>query len=155
MNKQIEKQMNRLQGMLAHKDLVNESISMASVGWHIGHSLLVINSIIKNLEQSDSSTYQKPGFSFVKQLVFTLNWFPRGRAQAPQSVRPVAEITHEYIQDLLKNCQILLAKVDSLPQNAYVKHPIFKVLTTKEAIRFMAIHTKHHANIAQEIIEKS
>ncbi len=39
--------------------VLNDQVSKSTVGWHLDHVLLVIGSIYKQLESSDSSKYQR------------------------------------------------------------------------------------------------
>lgn len=68
-------------------ELIASDVSNASIGWHIVHSLKVIEVVINQLEKSNPNEYQS-SFNFKKILFFTINKFPRGKARAPKSVQP-------------------------------------------------------------------
>ena len=80
--------LSELEDKLPFSDRVNPVISATSVGWHIDHSLLVINQIIKNVGLSDPKEYEWK-FNMKKLIVFTLNKIPRGKARAPKAVIPM------------------------------------------------------------------
>ena len=54
---ELSKLIKSLEEKIPMMDAANTQISSAKVGWHIQHSLLVVNSIINGLKQSDPTTY--------------------------------------------------------------------------------------------------
>ena len=66
---EIKNQLQKIESLLPKIDVTNENISKASVGWHLEHSLLIINSSLKGLTMTNPEDY-KPKFSF-KKFVFT------------------------------------------------------------------------------------
>lgn len=96
----------------------NTTISHATVGWQLDHSLLVINGIIAQLVKSNPKDYQwRPNW---KRIYIKLrNNIPRGKAKAPKQVRPAETITIETLQDKLRLAQNGLKMLESLPKNSF------------------------------------
>lgn len=149
--KKLTKQVQKLAEFLPVLTTTNLAVSEASVGWHMEHSLLVIKQITSTVAQSDPDLY-KATFNFKRSWVFLFNYIPRGKAKAPKVVIPSNDlgvqalkesIAHTYqAMDYLKDCQ----------SNQYFMHPFFGVLNKAQTIRFLAIHTKHHLKIIQDIV---
>ena len=78
---------NELETKIPQSEKINTTVSGGSVGWHIHHSLLVGLNIIQAVEKSDAENYRWK-FNMRKTLIYTLNKIPRGKAKAPESVRP-------------------------------------------------------------------
>ena len=71
---------------------VNTKVSKVSVGWHLSHSLKVINSVCGALKESNPEEY-KWKFNGLRLFAFTLGSFPRGKARSPKRVLPPEIIT--------------------------------------------------------------
>lgn len=152
MNK-IEALINKLESNIPQQEMINPMVSKASVGWHIEHSLLTINQIIKALKNSNPGNY-KWTFSFIRILVFATGKFQRGRAQSPKSVLPKNDFNAETLQHHIYLSKEKLAELDHLKPGNYFEHPYFGKLNLKPAIRFIEIHTSHHIDIINDIINK-
>ena len=132
----------------------NQSVSKSSVGWHLDHSLKVVNSVFRSLEISDVETY-KWTFSFSRWwFCYVVKTFPRGKAKAPKSVLPKEVISIEDLQEQLAQTQKHIHDAGSLPFNANAKHPLFGQLNKKESIAFLGVHTEHHLRIVRDILQK-
>jgi hypothetical protein len=129
----------------------NAQISTAHVGWHIQHSLLVINNVIKGLKQSDPKTYQWK-FNLNKTLIFTLGKIPRGKGKAPKGVQPLEEITQSLLLESIAKAKVNIASLSNVHKNQYFLHPYFGHLNVKPTIKFLKIHTKHHLKIINDIL---
>jgi hypothetical protein len=149
--KKLSKALTEISGLVPQYELCNFSISKASVGWHIAHSCLVINSIAGALKKSDPSVYRRK-FSFPFLYVSLIGSFPRGKGKAPERVVPVGEINPETLQTLISRSQSALSEIPGLAKNAHFKHPLFGLLNKKSTIRFLEIHTVHHYKIIRDII---
>lgn len=133
-------------------DKKNEAVSGVTVGWHIQHSLMVVNVIIRSLESSNQKDY-KWKFNFLRIFILTVGKFPRGKVQSPKSVRPKEAYSSDSLQADFQTTEINLAKLYALPKNAFFTHPIFGDLNLKPAIRFLRLHTRHHLKIINDIIK--
>jgi hypothetical protein len=134
-------------------DLKNPSVSSGSVGWHIAHSLLTINTIIGALKHSDPSHYNW-SFNFPRVLVYTLNKIPRGRAKAPAVVQPPEEIDIALLRKQVMRTREKLSELGRLLSNHHFDHPYFGKLNLKPARKFIRLHTKHHVEIIRDIVSK-
>lgn len=148
----LSKCLNELESKISNSESLNLAISKSSVGWHVEHTLLTINSIIDRLKNSDPNDY-KWKFNFPKILVFTINKIPRGRAQSPVSVQPRNNFTIETLKNHLDITKRKLAELQILKPTNYIEHPVFGKLKLKHTIKFLEIHTKHHIDIINDIIK--
>ncbi len=149
---QLTRQLHELKDHVQHFEISNERVSAANVGWHIEHSLLVIDGVIESLSKSDPSTFKAP-FNLKKIIIYLLGKFPRGKARAPKSVRPKTEVYSQ--EELSAHVETSTKNVPSLYQlepKAYFKHPIFGNLALNDSIRFLEMHTEHHLRIIRAIL---
>ena len=152
--------MNKLDGFIdllqthvEYHTKYDNSISRGNIGWHIEHSLLVITKIIETVIQSAPSEYQWT-FNFKRLIVFFIKRFPRGKAEAPDSVIPQSELD---VDGLLRSIDIAKESSMTLEKclaNQYFVHPIFGKLNRDETIQFLMIHTNHHLKIIDDILKK-
>lgn len=135
-----------------HEAATRASVSTAPVGWHIEHSLLVVDVTISGMQKSDPLDYRRK-FSFWKSLFFLLGRFPRGRGRAPKSVRPNESIDEKQLTAHLQHTVDLLKIIPTLNKHQYMKHPYFGMLHRDETVRFLELHTKHHLKIIRDILK--
>jgi hypothetical protein len=148
----MENQLKELETYFNHIEIKKESVSKATVGWQVNHSLLVINGICLSLMRSKEEDYTKK-FNMKKAYVFATKKFPKGKAKAPSATnQKEEEITLEGIKKQLKNTYKLLDKINSLPSKSHFKHPLFGKLNLKESKKFLEIHTEHHLKIIRDIL---
>lgn len=131
----------------------NEAVSAASIGWHIEHSLLALIKMISAVEHSKPEEY-KWKFNLKRIVVLAMNKFPRGKAKAPESVRPAAEMDMSNILALLDKAKQKAASFEKLPRNKYFTHPVFGDIRHAQARKVITIHTDHHLRIIRDIISK-
>ncbi len=148
---ELSKLIKSLEEKIPMMDAANTQISSAKVGWHIQHSLMVINSIINGLKQSDPNTYQWK-FNLNKTLIFTLGKIPRGKGKAPKVVQPKEEITKDTLLESVEKANISVAELNNVQKNQYFLHPYFGHLNLKPTLKFLKIHTKHHLKIINDIL---
>jgi len=131
----------------------NEAVSQASVGWHIEHSLLALIKMISAVEHSNPADY-KQQFNIRRTVVLLLNKFPRGRAKAPEAVKPGEVITEATINPVLAKAKQKAESFEKLNKNKFFTHPVFGDLRVKQARKIIAIHTYHHIKIINDILKK-
>lgn len=148
----LVKHISELEKAITAQDKLNISVSSASVGWHIEHSLKTIMLITGAVKKSDPKTY-KGKFNFWKSIVYTTNRIPRGRAKAPAAVQPAGEINSDKLQKMIRDTLTVIQELPSLKKNNYFTHPYFGNLNLKQTIKFLNIHTKHHLKIITDIID--
>jgi hypothetical protein len=151
--KKLEELVNTLSTYIDKKEVVNETISKAPVGWHLQHTFLAIDRIISQMQLSNSAEY-KPSFSFAKMIVFAMGKIPRGRGKSPKAVNPTEVITTETIKSSIAKATQKINQLSSLQPNQFFNHPYFGKLKTAPAIKFLTIHTNHHLNIVNDILAK-
>ena len=129
----------------------NPTISNATVGWQIAHSLKVINTIINALKLSNPTTY-KWKFNKVRFIFMLIGVFPRGKAKAPKAVQPSEDITIEGLKENIEKVRSKLNDWESIDENAYFPHPYFGDLNKKTTLKFLGLHTNHHLKIIRDIV---
>jgi hypothetical protein len=147
----FEKQLSELELYVPQLETTNSKITNSNIGWQIDHSLRVIFGVSTQLEESNPNEF-KSKFSFIKFIVMTTKYIPRGKAKAPKSVRNENPITEKTIREFLEKTKIQVAKIEGLDKNGHFPHPYFGSMKKKEAIRFIEIHTKHHLKIIRDVL---
>lgn len=149
----LKSEFTQIGDYLPLKDELNTEISNAPVAWHLDHVLLVINRVYQQMDTSDIAMFEDK-FNFTRKLVFTFNSIPRGRGESPNSVRPKENVSVEEINKHLKKAKETMLLLDSLPEKAHFKHPVFGMLNRKDSKEFLKIHTNHHLEIIKDILKK-
>lgn len=146
----LQSQLRELKECIPDKELSDPQVSNAPVGWHIAHSLLVINTIFDSLQASAPEEYKK-SFSFWKTTVMLLRKIPRGRARSPRAVLPPEKIETDFLQKQAEQATANILLMENFPKKAFFEHPFFKHLNRDETKKFLEIHTEHHLKIIREI----
>jgi hypothetical protein len=150
---ELHKLLNQLESDISSFDKVNLAVSSGSLGWHIEHSLKTIDQIVTACKNSNPSNYQWR-FNFNRFLILTLaKKIPRGKAKAPKIVRPEGEISSETLGLSLSKVKENLMDWKDLDKNTHFPHPLFGILNKKETANFLALHTKHHLMIIDDILK--
>jgi hypothetical protein len=145
---------HQLESKIARCETTNLAISGGSVGWHIEHSLKTIDQIVTACKNSNPSNYEWR-FNFNRFLILTIaKKIPRGKAKAPKIVRPEGEISPEKLGLSLSKVKENLMDWKDLDKNTHFPHPFFGILNKKETENFLALHTKHHLMIIDDILNK-
>lgn len=150
----LNSQLRLLESYFPVIDLFNPLVSKANVGWHIAHSLKVINGVCAALKVSDPQNYRSQ-FNFKREIVFLLGSFPRGRIRAPKQVLPEGEVNLAHLITQLGKAKRNIAAFDSLDQNNYFDHPYLNQLNKIQAKRLLEVHSKHHLKIIKDILKES
>ena len=151
--KELNDLIRQIENNLPQWEKQNTTISHATVGWQLDHSLLVINGIIAQLAKSNPKDYQwRPNWKRV--YIKLRNNIPRGKAKAPKQVLPVDVIAIEDLQNKLALAKSNIALLEKLHKNSFFTHPYFGDLNLKATIWFLKLHTRHHLKIVNDIINK-
>ncbi len=142
---------NELASNIPFANKIDPSISASSVGWHIDHSLMVINQIAGAVKASDPAAYQW-SFNMKRLVVFTTGKIPRGKAKAPKSVIPENAFDENDVREKMEKANQKLAMLNELPANHFFIHPYFGHLNVKNTKKMIALHTDHHLAIIKDII---
>jgi hypothetical protein len=145
---------NQLDVKIQFAEKLNTNVSNSSVAWHIEHTLLTLRGVSNVLIKSNPDDY-KWGFNFVRTLVLARKKIPRGRAKAPDVVNPKGGVDEEALRSLLSETRMKVQEVESLSDDKFFKHPYLGNLRRKQTIKFLEIHTKHHLEIIDDIIQQS
>ena len=131
----------------------NAAVSQASIGWHLEHSLLALVKMISAIENSNPADYKKQ-FNVKRFIVLTLGKIPRGKAKAPEAVKPTGETTTQALKPLIEKAKQKAEVFEKLSSNKYFTHPVFGDVQVNQARKVIAIHTSHHLRIINDIISK-
>lgn len=145
--------LNQLETKIPHHEKLNQKASHASIGWHIEHSLLTLNGITDFLIKSNPNDY-KWKFNFIRIVVLTMEKIPRGRAKSPEVVQPKVNIDKNSLLIHIIETRNKINELKTLSKDSYFEHPFFGKLKLQQTINFLEIHTKHHLDIIEDIINK-
>lgn len=148
----LKKQLTQIESYFDKIEALNKKVSKSNVGWHLDHSLKVINSVVNALVTSDPKKYS-PQFSLKRRIVFASGFFPRGRAKSPKKVLPPEIILLKDLQEQVMEAAEGLGSIKELDNNTFFTHPIFKQLNKKQTIKFLKLHTNHHLKIINDILK--
>jgi hypothetical protein len=151
-NSDLKVKLNEVVSYIPVRDTINLEVSEASVAWHMDHIFLMVNQLHKALEYSDESNY-KAKSNTTRDYVFTFNTLPRGKATAPESVRPKGNITINTLQMHYDEALATVEKLPMLAEKKHFNHPILGTMNRDETIKFLTIHTEHHLKIIRDILK--
>ena len=149
--KKLDELIDDLESFIKYQEKSNPTISEGSIGWHIEHCLLTIDIVVAALRRSVPEQYQ-PRFNLWKNIIMISKRIPRGRAKAPKSVRPKNDHTMESLKQHISDTKTQIGVFDTLEKNHHFPHPYFGEMNSKQAMKFLRIHTRHHLKIMNEII---
>jgi hypothetical protein len=151
MYRKLEALIKELEDHFVNVDKQNSTVSAGNIGWHIEHSLLTIIAVTKSLTNTNAQNY-KPTFSILKIGIFASKTIPRGKAKAPEKVRPQGETNVSILTERISDAMICISRLRQLNSNQYFEHPYFGHLKRDQAVKFLEIHTKHHLKIIRDIV---
>lgn len=149
----LTNQLQKIESLLPKIDVTNNQVSKASVGWHLEHSLLILNSSLKGLTMTDPKDY-KPKFSVKKFVFLNFGLIPRGKIRAPKQFIPLEVPTQKSILKLMSLTKERLEAAKNLPEKSFITHPFLGDFDKKTTLRFLWLHTNHHLKIADDILKK-
>jgi hypothetical protein len=144
--------LNQLESHIVDFEKTNVAISQSSIGWHIDHSLMVINGIIDQLKKSNPEQY-KWRLNWNRIFIQSINKIPRGKAKAPKVVQPLEPATAVLLISKLEIAKNSLVDLETLNANSYFTHPYFGNLNLKNTLWFLKLHTNHHLKIIKDIAD--
>ncbi len=150
--KNIKIQLQKIESLIPKINVKNETISKASVGWHLEHSLLILNSSLKGLTMSNPTDYH-PKFSFKKFVFLNFGLIPRGKIKAPKQFFPLETPTEESVLKLVNLAKERLAMTENLPEKSFITHPFLGDFDKKTTWKFLGLHTNHHLKIIDDILK--
>ena len=149
----IEKRIDDLHDYIVYAEKHSNDISTVNVGWHIEHTLLVIIKIIETVSKSDASQY-KWKLNWTRIIVFLINRFPRGKANAPDIVKPIQHTSPDF-EAIFTQARKSISTLKQVQANNFFLHPIFGNLNKKNTFIMLDIHTRHHIYIIKDIIKSA
>ncbi len=146
----LQNLISQLESKIPFHQKTNSSVSNATVGWQIEHSLKTIYQISLAVKNSKPQEYRWK-FNKSKLFISILGFIPRGKAKAPKVVLPDDNISEESLLLSLQKVKSALQEWDSFDKNCYFSHPFFGNLNKKSTEWFLNLHTKHHLKIVNDI----
>ena len=147
----LQKTLLTLENYISKATISNKKISNATIGWHIDHSLMVINKVLSQLEKSDEKDY-KLNFNLKRFVIFLKGKMPIGVAKAPEAVKPTQVFNEEETLLFIEKAKNKVEMSMQLSKNKNFNHPFFGLLNTLQTLKFLNIHTKHHLQIIENIL---
>ena len=144
--------LNDLESKIASKDSINPLVSTSDVSWHIAHSLKVVSKVVETIKMSNPQEYRW-NFNHTRSFVYLFNYFPRGKGKAPKAVVPTDAQTSEQLREDLQTVRLMLLELEHLDAKSNFMHPYFGQLNLKQTKKFLALHTKHHLKIIDDILK--
>ena len=146
----LDRELQDLESYIPRTNDINTQVSRVSVGWHLDHSLIVINAIIRVLKESEPRAYRwRPNLG--RWFIFLMGSIPRGRGVSPKSVLP-DEITESGLYYKLQACKDSVTFLEELDPRCHFTHPYFGTMNLNNTKRFLKIHTRHHLRIIHDIL---
>ncbi len=145
---------SELEQVILYAKAQNTAVSKASVGWHIAHLLLTIAEILDDLRASKPKNYvwrPRP----VQWFLLMTKSIPRGRAKAPERVKPLGVLSAQRLRLDLKKTQARLDEFAALSPNQFFTHPLLGEMYARTALVFTNIHTKHHLKIINDVLKQT
>ena len=141
-----------LESHIAQQATVNTAVSASSVGWHIEHSLLVLNGVVQTLAASNPADY-KWSFSLPRLYVLTFGKMPRGKGKAPNVTIPRESSDAAALHSRAAKVSEKIALLSNLQPKHNFQHPYFGMLDAAQTLHFLEIHTQHHLDIIRDILK--
>lgn len=138
--------------LLDKSEITNTEVSAWSVGQHIEHCCQAANGIAEELKSSTRGA-KTPSIHLLRTLVFMVGKIPRGKGKAPKSVIPSEVIPRAELAEKIEQTEVQLLNLMALPKDHWWEHPVFGVLNTQQARKFILIHNRHHLKIIEDILK--
>ena len=138
-----------------------EHVSGWSAAQHLAHLALANELVIRNVKsllKGSGPLVQGSGEPPPEALaVLQAGRFPRGAAQAPRMVRPPDEVRRDYLTQWIAEGQAEFTALSArseeiLAAGKCISHQVLGPLTAARWVRFAAMHTRHHLDIAREVL---
>jgi hypothetical protein len=139
----LQKTLLTLESYISKATISNEKVSNATIGWHIDHSLMVINKVLSQLEKSDEKDY-KSNFNLKRFVIFLKGKMPIGVAKAPEAVKPTQVFNEAETLLFIEKAKNKVEMSMQLSKNKNFKHPFFGPMTAEEWGIISYKHLDHH-----------
>lgn len=149
----MDEQLEEIKRYIDLTSLRNEEISHWSVGQQIEHILLTDKEVLQQIIHHFMFNPEegKPTTLFGYLMLFT-GYIPRGKGVSPTKTVP-KELEERQLYPLHKQVE---KKKPLIEQSLYAfPHPYFGMLTIKQWLRFLDVHTNHHLKIIRELLRSS
>lgn len=143
--------LNQLEHKIQYWETKNTQVSKATIGWHIEHSLLVINAVLLALQKSRPEHYIW-SFNLNRFLILTFKKIPKGKAKAPKVVQPKENFDESTLRAHLAQTLNNIAILNQTLAEQYFPHPLLGDLKRDQTEKFLRIHTQHHLDIINLIL---
>ena len=128
-----------------------EDVSRWSIGKHVEHCLRATLGICSAI--AGSEPYRgRIRRGLVRRIILLSGWIPRGRGKAPEGAVPQTEPTASDLRELLAQARKSVEPAALADRAGWWKHFAFGVFPREEALKFAAIHNRHHLRIIVDIV---
>ena len=147
----MQPDLSALREAASSSDIMAPEVSGWTVGMHVQHCCLTMIGVCRVLIDSAPPLPDRR-FSLLTTLIFLAGRIPRGRAQAPKQVLPVAGVSGDQLVALLDESEQLLESVRAARADSWFRHFRFGVLDRDQTLKFIGIHNGHHSRIISDIL---
>jgi hypothetical protein len=140
----------KLESYIPDSEALQPNVSGGTIGWHIAHSLLVINVVADAIASSKPEEY-KWDFNWKRTYVLVAGKIPRGKIRAPEVVQVKSAVNETGLEVNAKAAKEKISALEHLQPNSFFIHPFLGNIKLKPAMRFLCIHTQHHLKIIEDI----
>ncbi len=149
---ELEIALKELESYLENFEQQNYKISRKVAGWHIDHSLRVITDAVFQLKNSNPKRFVY-SFNLRRIVLFFRKKIKRKSFKSSSSNRNFGIITFEELKSQFELTKNNVTTLEKLNQKSNYKHSRFGLLNKEQTCLFLAIHTKHHIDIINDIIK--
>lgn len=143
--------LKNLDSRIPKHSIRNEKISAWTVGMQIEHCLKSTIGICKAI--TNSEPYRgKIKKGLIRRIIFLTGMIPRGRGKAPAAAIPDEQTTESELWELMEKATLLVQKAAEFDSACWWEHFVFGVMQRDEALKFIAIHNRHHLKIISDIV---
>jgi len=150
---ELNSEFEKIENYIISMEELNSDESQAPIKWHLLHILQVINNVIDDAANSNTSDFKSKS-NFKWWYVSTFGKIPKGKVKAPDVVNPNFDITEEEIRIALDNAKRSVSKWNQLKTNNFYKHHELLHLNKRKIKRFLTVHTRHHLRIVRNITKE-
>ena len=147
-------EIDRAESFLPFATHLVPAVSDWTVGQQIEHAAKATSAFAVTLLRNKGPVEAKADHPW-KMALLENGSFPRGMVDAPDITLPAPQTSSTALQNLLRKTRIRVGNLAELPPDATADHHYLGTMQRDEAIRFMAIHLRHHISIMGDIVKAS
>lgn len=154
----VDELLERFGAELARAELAHSAWSPEHHLAHLALANELVLKNVKNLVRGEGMLVVRGGEPHPGALpVLESGRIPRGRAQSPRMVRPPDAVDRELLRQWLADARKELDALDArvvVATELKIPHQLLGPLDAPQWVRFGAVHTRHHLEIACEVLSE-